>query len=171
MNTMSRAEILEQIEANVREQVSDGDGIWLPCSGCFETEDGQNVHGYPYSEAFGCVLGSGCSECGGIGAIWDTTYYGAMADDLLAAEWIVVPHPKLKRDYPGRDVRTTRQLDTSIASVPAGTVAKVEARPNIGTVIKTLACDSCGVSVRVARLQDKDLQFVEKAHAAREAVR
>lgn len=72
------------IAANVREQVNDGDGVWRSCSGCFETEDRQNVHGYPHSQVFGCVLGSGCSECGGIGAVWDTIDYGAMADDLNA---------------------------------------------------------------------------------------
>ena len=78
------SDIWPAIAANVREQVNDGDGFWKPCSGCYETEDGQNVHGYPHSQVFGCVLGSGCSECGGIGAIWDTTDYGAMADELHA---------------------------------------------------------------------------------------
>lgn len=76
------SDIWPAIAANVREQVNDGDGFWKPCSGCYEMEDGQNVHGYPHSKVFGCVLGSGCGECGGIGAIWDTTDYAAMGEEL-----------------------------------------------------------------------------------------
>ncbi|WP_409188398.1 hypothetical protein [Bradyrhizobium sp. RDM4] len=76
-------EILDQLAASVREQVSDGDGMWVTCSGCHESEDGHSI-GYPHSKVFGCRLGSGCSECGGIGAIWDTTDYGAMGDALAA---------------------------------------------------------------------------------------
>jgi hypothetical protein len=45
-------------------------GFWRPCSGCHETEDGHPVGKYPYSEALGCSLGNGCSECGGLGATW-----------------------------------------------------------------------------------------------------
>lgn len=81
--------IWSDIVAGVREQLSDGDGFWRSCSGCYETVDGQNVHGYPHSKVFGCELGSGCGECGGIGAIWDTTNYRDMADGL-AAEMEVV---------------------------------------------------------------------------------
>jgi hypothetical protein len=72
-------EIWSAVAGSVREQRSDRDGAWRSCSGCYETEDGQNVHGYPHSKVFGCVLGGGCSECGGIGAVWDATDYAAMA--------------------------------------------------------------------------------------------
>ncbi|MGU2419442.1 AAA family ATPase [Burkholderia cenocepacia] len=34
--------------------------------------------GYPYSAILKCDLGAGCSECGGIGAVWDNTDYTAM---------------------------------------------------------------------------------------------
>lgn len=72
------------------EIMADGDGFWRSCSGCLELEDGQNVHGYPHSKTLGCVLGGGCRECGGLGAIWDTTDYAAMADwigvDLSSAK-------------------------------------------------------------------------------------
>lgn len=57
-----------------------GKGFWRTCSGCHESEDGHDVGYYPFSEHFNCTLGSGCSDCGGIGAIWDTTDY----DDLVA---------------------------------------------------------------------------------------
>lgn len=54
----------------VREALSEGDGYWRECSGCYETCDGHEVGSYPSSSVFGCKLGAGCSECGGIGAVW-----------------------------------------------------------------------------------------------------
>jgi hypothetical protein len=62
------------------------DGFWNTCSGCHESEDGYDVGHYPFSESFNCKLGGGCSECGGIGAIWDTTDYDAMAREMLACD-------------------------------------------------------------------------------------
>lgn len=83
---MTPAEILNAIETNVRERLAEGDGVWITCTGCHESEDGHDVGYYPHSEVFGCKLGGGCGECGGIGAIWDTTDYGAMADDMIKAD-------------------------------------------------------------------------------------
>lgn len=60
-------------------------GFWSPCSGCYETEDGHPVGKYAYSEALGCALGSGCHECGGLGAVWDDTDYSDMADTATPA--------------------------------------------------------------------------------------
>ncbi|MPQ71457.1 hypothetical protein [Pseudomonas sp. MWU12-2323] len=54
-------------------------GFWDSCSGCHETEDGHPVGKYPYSQLFGCALGAGCGECGGIGAVWDSTDYDEVA--------------------------------------------------------------------------------------------
>jgi len=34
------------------------------CSGCCELSDGHNIYGYPYDEKAGCIIGSGCEECG-----------------------------------------------------------------------------------------------------------
>lgn len=79
--------IWESVSKNVKERLGENEGAWRSCSGCYEMEDGQNVHGYPHSDVFGCELGGGCSECGGIGAIWDTTDYAAMGDEL-SLEWI-----------------------------------------------------------------------------------
>ena len=81
MKDMTPAEIWEAVGTNVKEQLAEGDGMWRSCSGCLELEDGQNVHGYPHSDVFGCELGGGCSECGGIGAVWDTTDYAAMGEE------------------------------------------------------------------------------------------
>jgi|GEM_PF-2506417 len=65
--------------SGVAEAIESGDGFWRTCSGCHETCDGHPVGDYPYSEILKCDLGAGCSECGGIGAVWDDTDYGAMA--------------------------------------------------------------------------------------------
>lgn len=80
-------------EARIRELVREGDGLWRSCSGCLELEDGQNVHGYPNSAIFGCILGGGCSECGGLGAVWDTTDYVEMGKVLST------PEPKPAPDH------------------------------------------------------------------------
>ena len=86
MKSMTPLEIWMAIGENVKERITEGDGIWMTCTGCHESEDGYDVGYYPYSEAFGCKLGGGCSECGGIGAVWDTTDYGAMADEMSAED-------------------------------------------------------------------------------------
>jgi hypothetical protein len=70
----------------VREEMASGSGFWQSCSGCHDTEDGHPTGPYTYSQVFGCALGSGCSECGGIGAVWDNTDYEAMASDLGVTE-------------------------------------------------------------------------------------
>ena len=66
--------------AGVPEALKEGGGFWCTCTGCYESEDGHPVGYYPHSKILGCALGGGCSECGGIGAVWDTTDYAAMAD-------------------------------------------------------------------------------------------
>lgn len=77
---------------DVRDRVADcrvenaDSGHWRSCSGCYETEDGHPTGPYPFSESFGCYLGSGCSECGGIGAIWDTTDYADMAAHMVKSD-------------------------------------------------------------------------------------
>ncbi|TDV39576.1 hypothetical protein C7405_101695 [Paraburkholderia caballeronis] len=70
---------------SVQETIESGDGFWRSCSGCHATNEGAETGLYPYSSILKCYLGSGCSECGGIGAVWDNTDYGAMADAMLAA--------------------------------------------------------------------------------------
>lgn len=66
--------------SGVKETLETGDGFWRSCSGCHETCDGHPVGEYPYSAILKCDLGAGCSECGGIGAVWDNTDYAAMGD-------------------------------------------------------------------------------------------
>jgi hypothetical protein len=66
-------------------EIDSDDGRWISCSGCYETEDGHPVGDYPHSPILGCALGGGCSECGGLGAVWDTTDYAAFAEELMEA--------------------------------------------------------------------------------------
>lgn len=63
--------------SGVREAIAEKGGIWRSCTGCHETNEG--VPTGPWSSIFQCNLGGGCSECGGIGAVWDTTDYADMA--------------------------------------------------------------------------------------------
>ncbi|MFL9995265.1 hypothetical protein PQR34_32290 [Paraburkholderia sediminicola] len=64
--------------AGVAAAIGSGSGEWCTCASCHESEDGHPVGHYPYSETLGCDLGVGCKDCGGIGAVWDNTDYGAM---------------------------------------------------------------------------------------------
>lgn len=64
----------------VPETIKGGAGFWRSCTGCHELNEGHDTG--PYSAILGCHLGNGCGECGGIGAIWDSTDYQAMADDM-----------------------------------------------------------------------------------------
>lgn len=72
--------------SNVAETLAEGGGFWRTCSGCYESEDGYPNGYYPHSTVFNCTLGGGCTECGGIGAVWDDTDYEAMGRDFERAE-------------------------------------------------------------------------------------
>lgn len=81
--TGSEGEIVVPIElSSVAETLAEGDGFWRSCSGCHETNEGHETGHYPYSKILKCHLGGGCSECGGIGAVWDDTDYEAMGRDF-----------------------------------------------------------------------------------------
>lgn len=67
---------LDQLKARVAgviEEEGQGGAAcgWLPCTGCHETNEGYETGDYPFSLAFGCYVGGGCSECGGLGAVWE----------------------------------------------------------------------------------------------------
>jgi hypothetical protein len=63
------------------ETLKEGQGCWRTCSGCHESNEGHPTG--PFSATLNCTLGQGCGECGGIGAVWDTTDYGAMAEAMV----------------------------------------------------------------------------------------
>lgn len=63
-----RAQLLEKVrQIEIRDELFE-EGIWQPCTGCHESDEGHPTG--PYSGVFRCHLGSGCHECGGIGAVW-----------------------------------------------------------------------------------------------------
>lgn len=88
-------DLLRWVADDISRQVGEGHGIWRSCSGCHELNEGHDTG--PYSHTFRCALGHGCSECGGIGAVWDTTDYQALADAqigrLTGADTRDVPSP------------------------------------------------------------------------------
>lgn len=56
----------------IKELVDECDGFWTACSGCQEGVDGYvSERDYPFDPMFRCQPGGGCSECGGIGVLWD----------------------------------------------------------------------------------------------------
>lgn len=78
-------DLLKQVAETVEEcRLGDTGGFWRSCTGCHETNEGYETGWYPYSSEFKCYLGGGCSECGGIGAIWDTTDYEDFANYLAS---------------------------------------------------------------------------------------
>jgi hypothetical protein len=72
--------------ADVAHELADGSGSWMPCSGCYETSDGYNVAGFPYSDVFRCNLGGGCRECGGIGAVWGEAASASLESALASQQ-------------------------------------------------------------------------------------
>lgn len=59
------------IKRTCSEEVSNGAACgWMPCTGCYDTEDGHPTAHYRHSRVFGCDVGSGCSECGGLGVVF-----------------------------------------------------------------------------------------------------
>lgn len=82
-----RAEAVTDAEAinadAVKDASEDGRGFWRSCSGCHELNEGHPTG--RYSKALSCYLGLGCTECGGIGAVWDATDYSDFGRHLSEA--------------------------------------------------------------------------------------
>ena len=75
-------------EAVARAMDEDG-GWWQSCSGCHETVDGHETGHYRYSDLFRCHVGSGCTDCGGLGVTWNyftDEQYVAMAEEASQPE-------------------------------------------------------------------------------------
>ncbi len=82
----------------VEEAIKKGNGFWKSCTGCYETNEGHPPTGAFFSPVFKCHMGHGCSECGGIGAIWDDTDYEAMADYMMLDD--AAPQPAQRKPLP-----------------------------------------------------------------------
>lgn len=68
----------------VSDALAHGKGIWRTCTGCHEDNEGYPTG--PYSDTLKCHLGGGCFECGGVGAVWDTTDYEDMGNFIASAQ-------------------------------------------------------------------------------------
>jgi hypothetical protein len=84
LSTLADRDAIEQSITQYRRDSGDEGGCWRTCSGCYECEDGYPNGHYPHSAVLGCTLGGGCSDCGGIGAVWDNIDYEDMARETLA---------------------------------------------------------------------------------------
>lgn len=77
---------------DVAEIIKEGRGFWKPCNGCHESNEG--YHTGPHHPVLQCAVGLGCHECGGIGAVWDTTDYADMGEFIAALEPVAAPNLK-----------------------------------------------------------------------------
>lgn len=104
---------LEQAEAgameldSVAEVIEQTGGWWSTCSGCFDSVDGHPTGPYSHSKIFGCAMGAGCDECGGIGVTWTPGSAGFDLDDTDEAKAAPVAVPdgwKIERYLTGISV-------------------------------------------------------------------
>ncbi len=95
--------------SGIAEALAESDGFWHACSGCHELNEGHDTG--PYSQVFKCALGIGCGECGGLGAVWDTSDYTKMYQHLSEGE----PSQPNAADKPVADLsRFVGALDAAI---------------------------------------------------------
>lgn len=68
----------------------------------------------------------------------------------MSKQYAVVPHPKLKREYKGRLVRTTRELKNGWGMIPLGAVATVSHQSPKGSELVFEPCDNGDIAFRVS---------------------
>ena len=73
----------------------------------------------------------------------------------------VVPHPKLKRDFRGRTVRTTRTITNGYVTIPEGAKATISGQTSRGSTLTFAACSGCGMRPIVSHVAPADIEFVE----------
>lgn len=101
----------------VPKTIMEGGGFWRSCTGCHELNEGRDTG--PYSAVLGCHLGQGCGECGGIGAIWDSTDYQTMADDMardMGQSVSAAPQASAENDW---KAAIRKFMDTAIPALAA----------------------------------------------------
>jgi hypothetical protein len=137
-----RSAALEPAEAGgveawpTSDEVSDaadgGKGFWRSCSGCHETNEGHPTG--PFNRVLNCHVGFGCHECGGLGAVWDTTDYADMGEYLAKHDATPAPVDALvkaaealgkareiliRHGYPEKSI-LIGYLDTALAAIREG---------------------------------------------------
>lgn len=91
------------------EGVEPSDGVWHQCSGCHESNEGYPTG--PWSTIFGCHMGGGCGQCGGLGVRWDGTDYSTWTADGPAP-------PKVETVAEGDMARSLDWLRVNYAGIP-----------------------------------------------------
>lgn len=79
----------------------------------------------------------------------------------MSEQYSVVPHPKLKREYEGRTVRTTRELKNGWGIIPSGTVAVITNQSPKGSTLTANQCSCCGARPTISRVGMDDIEFIE----------
>ena len=77
------------------------------------------------------------------------------------ADFKVIPHPKLKRDYTGKRVRTLRELRNGWGIIPAGSLAVIDHQSPKGSSLIFEACNCCAVKPIISAISAGDIEFVE----------
>ena len=70
-------------------------------------------------------------------------------------------HPKLKRDWIGLRVESVRELRSGMYAIPEGTRFEVCANHG-GLNLKGDPCPTCGVSVYISRVPERDVFIVSQ---------
>ncbi|EBQ4765837.1 hypothetical protein QFR45_004835, partial [Salmonella enterica] len=79
----------------------------------------------------------------------------------MSKRYAVVPHPKLKREYKGRLVRTTRVLKNGWGLIPLGAVATVTHQSPKGSELTFEPCDCCGLKAIISHVSMDSIEFIE----------
>jgi hypothetical protein len=79
----------------------------------------------------------------------------------LKGQMDVVKHPKLKRDYPGKRVRTLSDLKNGLGIIPAGSLALIKSQSPKGSSLEIDTCGHCGFKPIISAIQPADIEFVE----------
>ncbi|EKK2842880.1 hypothetical protein ACNVEU_004106 [Salmonella enterica subsp. enterica serovar Typhimurium] len=79
----------------------------------------------------------------------------------MSKRYAVVPNPKLKREYKGRLVRTTRVLKNGWGLIPLGAVATVTHQSPKGSELTFEPCDCCGLKAIISHVSMDSIEFIE----------
>lgn len=73
----------------------------------------------------------------------------------------VVPHPKLKRDYAGKRVRTLREFRNGWGVIPAGSLAVIDHQSPKGSSLVVDCCSCCGLKPIISSIKASDIEFIQ----------
>lgn len=100
----------------IKEESANGAACgWLSCTGCHETNEGAETGHYPYSKMFGCYVGAGCGECGGLGVVWD--YWGKEALDEMQRDAATPPERAVEVTDAMADAALLRSQDKDLSTL------------------------------------------------------